>query len=91
MATVLFERRGNTAGAAVVERRELTLVVDGDALAEAFARADVELENAIDEQVVDLGDASVALDALPLIRGGVRALGQRLQGLVVGGLFFGGV
>ena len=34
--------------------------------------------------------ADLLLDALPLVRGGVRAPGQRLQGFEVGGLVVGG-
>jgi hypothetical protein len=91
---VLFDRGGDSVGPSVKKRGEFSPFVDLDAFREVFALAYVHIQHAIDQQVVDLGNAAGVFDPqvvedgpveggaemeLDLVRGFPLALSTRLN------------
>lgn len=63
MALVLFDGRGDAEGMGAAFEGEFSAVVDGHFVGEILRFDDVDLEEAVDQQVVDLGHAALVLDA----------------------------
>lgn len=63
MAIVLLDGRRDAEGVGAAFKGEFSAVVDGHFVGKVLRFDDVDIEEAVDQQVVDLGHAALVLDA----------------------------